>query len=286
MAGIWGSNLSLRGPAGSSVTQAWHVLRLEGQHVMVSYITSILAFSVHCATIFYLIDQDRNNLNSHIGVGITVLGVVIIFCKLLYINKKLRFDSTHNVLDEATIAGINLSARPDNRNEQQEGKEGLGSMEVPLLNSKDGAHFSRIDVVDFPEATSRREATKFQHEGYMYKLGKRFGKKKRYFILNGSKLYGFTNKDVCDKMLKECKYSMTELEQRAENENVNGTGLKIVSLTGYQVMVPTNNLGNVYPISLISMNEADKRGNKYFRVDNAASQKKWLSAFVMASLLK
>ena len=33
---------------------------------------------------------------------------------------KLRFDSTHNVLDEATIAGINLSARPDNRNEQQE----------------------------------------------------------------------------------------------------------------------------------------------------------------------
>ena len=127
--------------------------------------------------------------------------MVIIFIKLFYINKKLRFDSTHNVLDEATIAGITLSTRPDNRNEQQEGKEGLSSMEVPLLNSKDGAHFSRIDVVDFPEATSRREATKFQHEGYMYKLGKRFGKKKRYFILNGSKLYGFTNKDVCDKML-------------------------------------------------------------------------------------
>ena len=79
---------------------------------------------------------------------------------------------------------------------------------------------------------------------------------------------------------------MTELEQKADNENINGTGLKIISLTGYQVMVPTNNLGNVYPISLVSINEADKRGNKYFRVDSAASQKKWLSAFVMASLLK
>ena len=287
MAGIWGSNLSLRGPAGS-VTTAWHVLRSEGQQVMLSYITSILAFSVHCVSIFYLIDQDRDNFNSHVGVAITVFGVLLIFIKLFYINKKLRFDSTHNVLDEATITGVDLSSGSNNRNGQQERNQALGSMKVPLLNSKDGAHYSKIDVADLHEhdATSRRETSKFQHEGYMYKLGKRFGKKKRYFILNGSKLYGFTNKDVSDKMLKECKYNMTELEQKADNENINGTGLKIISLTGYQVMVPTNNLGNVYPISLVSINEADKRGNKYFRVDSAASQKKWLSAFVMASLLK
>ena len=57
---------------------------------------------------------------------------------------------------------------------------------------------------------------------------------------------------------------MTELEQKADNENINGTGLKIISLTGYQVMVPTNNLGNVYPISLVSINEADKQGTNTF----------------------
>ena len=287
MAGIWGSNLSLRGPAGS-VTQAWHVLRSEGQHVMVSYITSILAFSVHCATIFYLIDQDRDNFNSHVGVVITALGVVLIFSKLFYINKKLRFDSSHNVLDEATIAGIDLSNGFDERNMQQGRKQELGAMKVPLLNGKDGAHYSSIDVANLHDhdATSRGEATKFQHEGYMYKLGKRFGKKKRYFILNGSKLYGFTNKDVCDKMLKGCKYDIAALEQKAENENANSNGLKIISLSGYQVMVSTNNLGNVYPISLVPVDDADKRGKKYFRVDSAASHKKWLGAFVMASLLK
>ena len=87
-------------------------------------------------------------------------------------------------------------------------------------------------------------------------------------------------------MLKACKYDIAALEQKAENENANSNGLKIISLSGYQVMVSTNNLGNVYPISLVPVDEADKRGKKFFRVDSAASHKKWLSAFVMASLLK
>ena len=121
----------------------------------------------------------------------------------------------------------------------------------------------------------------FEHEGYMIKLGRlsgRLSEKRRYFILKGSKLYGFKDKQTCTDMLKANNHSLKLVCANAPSN------VKVVNLVGYECMVNMDSMRkNYYPINLIAID--DTRGNKYFRVANKTEQKAWLHAFVIASLL-
>ena len=71
-----------------------------------------------------------------------------------------------------------------------------------------------------------------------------------------------------------------------ETTSTSSDDVKIVNLVGYECMIDMDNMkNNYYPISLITMDANDTRGNKYFRVTSAKDQKLWLNAFVIASLI-
>jgi hypothetical protein len=214
--------------------------------------------------------------NSWIATLIVVIGIVLIMIKLYYIKQRLSFDSTKNALDDATI----ISAEQQNDQPSSTMRQSLLQNQFTTSSTELS---STIDEKD--EMNVEGTLNKFEHEGYMTKLGRRVGRwseKKRYFILKGSKLYCFKDQKICANILKLNHYSLSSIETTSTSSD----DVKIVNLVGYECMIDMDNMkNNYYPISLITMDANDTRGNKYFRVTSAKDQKLWLNAFVIASLI-
>eukprot|EP00943_MAST-04B_sp_MAST-4B-sp1_P007821 g7821.t1 len=200
--------------------------------------------------------------------------------KLYFIKQKLSFDSSKNVLDDAKIIPA----------EQESGKKS-SSMQQPLLQNQ----VPNLVMTEFDSSIDNGNdnntvtnniggvSSQFEHQGYMIKLGRlagRLSEKRRYFVLKGSKLYGFKDEQTCANMLKANNYSLKLVGANTSND------VKVINLVGYECMVNMDSMRrNYYPINLVSMDNNNSRGHKYFRVATEAEQKAWLRAFVIASLL-
>ena len=209
-----------------------------------------------------------------------MFGIVLIMAKLYFIKQKLTFDSSINLLDDAKIIHA-----------EHENGGGSSSMQQPLLRHE----FKPQTTADINRSIGKDNRnnlvensvggvfSQFEYEGYMIKLGRlggRLSEKRRYFILKGSKLYGFKDKQACTNMLQANDYSLKLVSANASND------VKVVNLVGYECMVNMDSMRkNYYPINLMAMDDNDSRENKYFRVLSKTEQKTWLHAFVIASLL-
>ena len=290
-AGIWGPSLALRGPNGS-VTKAYHGLRKESRVVMASFGLTIFFFTVHiCAALFAVDYQNKDDKGFHplFCAIIVALGMGLSVMHLLKLRVGFKFN--RGTYDEFNPENTIISdGEMENITESSSAKKGL--LQNELASS---AHVRRDDAMT--TRTRERLSGIFQCEGFLEKRGRRSSSifrglvnnwAERYFLLQGTKMYGFRDSSACETFL--------ESRDRSCFKDV-----KTISLIGYEVMVdsrqfsqtPTSNgtgYSNHFSFSLRRMapgrnskHDREER-DRYFRTKSKEELDMWVKALVMASL--
>ena len=286
-AGIWGPSLALRGPGGS-VTKAYYVLKKQSKHVMLSFGLSILFFTVFIASAMFTVDLP--------GVFFTD---ATICCALIIVAVSMSTRNLYRVRESFMFKKQVIMDNMMTPEESVELKDVSMHKNSSELSQRLLSSLTKASSGSFEDHSTERPADEpivgakvapvdgaFQCEGYLEKRGKIQNSligyeswAKRYFLLLGTKLYGFKNEDACH-------------DYFYNPNGKNRTSTKIIELGGYEIMVDSQVVSNQnanrgkprFGFSLVRIDDQESERDRFFRTDSSESLNTWVKALVMASL--
>ena len=268
---ILGPSLTLRGPDGS-VEKAYWLLRRESNRVIKCQIFSVVCFSVFFGMCFYGRDRTKG-LDTFIFAVLSVLSIAAV---LLYVRKlqgEFDFTESDELSPNRAIVRNQKRIISFTKNRSVAKRQNTNRQAHKNSWSETGMTFSSSDIVG---STS----------GYLEKQGKQshavFGStgswRKRFFSLNGPRLYQFENEAAYERAK-----SMLEHEDSNRFSLLDIETFKSIPLLGYEVMVGGRDL--TFTLTPSPGSNAGARPRK-FRAPTPQKHREWVAAFVKHSSLK
>ena len=293
-ASIWGPSLALRGPNGS-VSKGYYALRLETRRAMLSFLATIVCFTIHICAAFFIIDVNKTDETLGrdpiicIVLILSVMGVNAYY--LIRSGKTFKYERCDYLTPETAIINQKKTNDPSGiapTNEDVKDKRSLLS-KIPFSGSKIYESRSRVN--------EKNEL--FEHEGYLEKRGRRTGSlfgsagqwQQRYFILRGTCLYGFKSKEIASEIISrvygpEARHQSDEGERSFSSTSemlISVDDVKKIALEGYEVMVDSGvDESGKYSFCLRRMDRSER--DRFFRTTTKSVRDQWVHALVVASM--
>lgn len=300
-AAVWGPGLALRGPTGS-VSKAYFNMVRERQHIMISYVLSLLFFVVQSIMAFYILDE-KLGLSASSLTATLILGLGSVVSALFLGRMGRRFFYRETILsslnpDSRASENVFQTQDPDQIVEEllmtgevddeakviQASEDDGDSLEKPLLPHASPAQASSQG--ESKSQTTRRRSKKtrknngqqvFSHQGYLWKKGHISGLfnlnnqwKRRYFRLINTKLFYWKDEEEYQDYLR------TPVRQRNKPDSID--------LKGFQVLVKPAG-PNMHTNIFVLEGLADHTRDREFKAASEDELRGWVQSLLAATVV-